>query len=98
MAILCVLQLGLVNTTTSVTCETSHLSSFGMNMFVPPNTIDFSTVFSKFSADNLAVLITVGLVLLAYFLLLIPVIRADRKDFKKVNTVNSEIIVMFLLM
>ena len=55
-----------------------------MNMFVPPNTIDFSTVFSKFSTDNLAVLITVGLVLLAYFLLLIPVIRADKRDFKKV--------------
>ncbi|XP_069123303.1 uncharacterized protein [Argopecten irradians] len=74
------LTLGNVTTYTETSCHTSHLTSFGTNVFVPPNTIDFKTVWSKFSADNVAVIATVGGLIVLYFLVLFWVRRADQRD------------------
>uniref|UniRef100_S4RPY8 PLAT domain-containing protein n=1 Tax=Petromyzon marinus TaxID=7757 RepID=S4RPY8_PETMA len=54
---------------------------FAAEFFVPPNTIDFATVFAKFDLrSNAAVFTTVIAILLLYFLLLLYARRADRRD------------------
>jgi polycystin 1L2 len=66
----------------------NHLTLFGANVFVPPNTIDFSTVFDDFGSklvENLHVVLTIALLLLFYFLLLILMRRLDKDDQRKVG-------------
>ena len=67
-------------------CQCTHLTSFGGDFVVPPNTIDFSTVFSaeKF-LEAVPVFVTVALVLLLYVGALIWARRADKKDVLKVS-------------
>lgn len=71
---------------TETVCLCNHLTSFGGDFAVPPNTIDFSTVFSaaKF-VESLPVTITVLLVLLLYIVILVWGRRMDKKDLLKVN-------------
>ncbi|XP_078610817.1 polycystin-1-like [Branchiostoma floridae x Branchiostoma japonicum] len=66
-------------------CLCTHLTSFGSDFVVPPNTIDFSTVFSKFASlsDNAPVFSTVLSIIGLYFIVVGLARRADRKDIVK---------------
>ncbi|XP_013393280.1 uncharacterized protein LOC106161002 [Lingula anatina] len=63
-------------------CLCTHLTNFGGDFVVPPNSIDFSTVFSKFKDlhENAAVFSTVVTVLGLYFILLGWARYKDKKD------------------
>lgn len=54
---------------------------------MPPNSIDFSTVFSKFQdlGNNAAVFSVVIVTLLLYIILLFILRRLDKKDMSKVR-------------
>ena len=70
-------------------CGCNHLTFFGGDFVVAPNTIDFDTVFGKFASnigDNLAVLCTVIGLLVLYWLGLLLLRRMDKKDQSKVCT------------
>ncbi|KAI8494931.1 hypothetical protein Bbelb_275360 [Branchiostoma belcheri] len=69
-------------------CDCNHLTSFGSEMVVAPNTIDFSNVFAKFAnlSDNAAVFSVVVSILLLYVLLLVYTRRADKNDIIKWGT------------
>ncbi|ELT88583.1 hypothetical protein CAPTEDRAFT_89312, partial [Capitella teleta] len=67
-------------------CHCNHLTLFGNNVIVPPNTIDFDTVFDDFGqklVDNLHVVLMISLLLVAYFALIIIMRRLDRNDKQK---------------
>ncbi|KAI8514730.1 hypothetical protein Bbelb_073210, partial [Branchiostoma belcheri] len=71
------------NTTVSHTqCLTTHLTSFGSDFIVPPNSIDFSTVFAKFAnlSDNAAVFSTVIVMFGIYFIIVYFLFKADKLD------------------
>ena len=67
-------------------CACNHLTSFGGDMVVPPNTIDFSTVFSaeKF-LESMPVFCTVIIIMLLYVSGLVWARREDKKDLIKVT-------------
>ncbi|XP_021356998.1 polycystic kidney disease protein 1-like 2 [Mizuhopecten yessoensis] len=66
------------------TCNTEKDLTFGNTFFVPPNTIDFSTAFLKFSPqDQAAVLSLLILILLSYIILMIWARHQDKKDIVK---------------
>ena len=81
----CVLQVGKGSTKTTSECLCNHMTTFSTNWFVPPNTIDFRTVFTleKF-VNSIAVLIVVLTLLLLYGILIFYARRADKNDIKKV--------------
>ena len=82
------LQVSNRTTPTTVVCACTHLTSFASQVFVAPNTIDFSTVFNDFGNQllrNYHVLITLGLILLLYIVLLVYLRRKDQQDIIKVN-------------
>ena len=61
---------------------------FSSDWVVPPNTIDFSTVFDNFGGkllENIHVFLTITLVIVFYFILVIILRRYDKKDVKKVR-------------
>lgn len=66
-------------------CLCYHLTTFGTDFYVPPNTIDFSTVFGKFKSlsENAAVFATVISILGVYVLCAIYVRYKDKKDLLK---------------
>ncbi|CAH1264358.1 PKD1L3 [Branchiostoma lanceolatum] len=71
------------NTTVSYTqCLSTHLTSFGSDFMVPPNSIDFSTVFAKFAnlSDNAAVFSTVIVMFGIYFIIIYFLYKADKLD------------------
>ncbi|XP_035680498.1 uncharacterized protein LOC118418574 [Branchiostoma floridae] len=71
------------NTTVDHTqCLTTHLTSFGSDFMVPPNSIDFSTVFAKFAnlSDNAAVFSTVIVMFGLYFIIVFFLFKADKRD------------------
>ena len=65
-------------------CSCDHLTSFGGSLLVKPNPIDFDKVFKEFAnieeTGNVAVIVTVAVAFMSYFVVLIIVRRADRKD------------------
>ncbi|KAJ8317990.1 hypothetical protein KUTeg_003081 [Tegillarca granosa] len=62
-------------------CSPSKEMTFANTFYVAPNTIDFSTVFLKFSPLNqAAVLATLCLILVIYILLMIWARHQDKKD------------------
>ncbi|KAK7065489.1 hypothetical protein SK128_007199 [Halocaridina rubra] len=72
--------------TRKVQCACNHLTSFGSDFFVPPNTIDFSSVYSNLGAklkDNFAVLVTICVILALYFIVAIWARYKDKQDVKK---------------
>ena len=74
-------------TTESVVCQTTHLTAFGSDFFVPPNTIDFSAAYSDLGsklAENNAVLIMLAVTLAAYIIIGIWARYMDKKDVSKV--------------
>ncbi|XP_066291033.1 polycystin-1-like protein 2 [Branchiostoma lanceolatum] len=74
-----------MSTARTTKCLCTHLTSFGSDFVVPPNTIDFSTVFSKFASlsDNAPVFSTVLSIIGLYFIVVGLARRADRKDIVK---------------
>lgn len=66
-------------------CYCYHLTTFGTDFYVPPNTIDFSTVFSKFKnlSENAAVFATVITILGLYVIAAILARHMDKKDLIK---------------
>ena len=58
-----------------------------------PNTIDFRTVFSKFSTigDNLAVLLTLCGTIILYWVVLLILRRKDKADLERVSTIYNSI-------
>ena len=63
------------------------MTTFGTDFYVPPNTIDFSTVFGKFKdlSENAAVFATVVSILGVYVLLAIFLRWRDKKDLLEVT-------------
>ena len=70
-----------------MTCLCNHLTAFGGDVVVSPNTIDFVLVqqaFNSLDPGDLLVLITVCSAFLVYFVVLVIARRADNKDVLKV--------------
>jgi hypothetical protein len=83
----------LLNETTwkHTVCRCNHLTSFGGDFVVPPNTIDFGSVWSKFKSlhENAAVFGTVVSILILYVIVMIWARRKDRKDVIKVGFIGQ---------
>jgi hypothetical protein len=82
---------GPLTTLKSTECLCTHLTTFGSDFYVPPNTIDFKTVFTKFKKlhENAAVFITVIVIFGIYILAAIWARRKDRYDLIKVIYFNE---------
>ncbi|XP_078587448.1 uncharacterized protein LOC144868752 [Branchiostoma floridae x Branchiostoma japonicum] len=78
-------RVGPLTTMTQTQCLCNHLTAFAGEILVAPNTIDFSTVFSKFAnlGDNAAVFATVLTMYVIYFIVVFWARRADKKDVVK---------------
>ena len=81
------LQVGQKSNNSTLECLCNHLTSFGGDFLVAPNSIDFDVV--KRTLDNvdpgdMLVLATVCVVFLVYFLVLVAARRADKRDLAKV--------------
>jgi polycystin 1L2 len=76
---------GNLTTYTSTHCLATHLTNFGTDFYVPPNTIDFSSVFGKFKSlnENPAVFIFVVTVLGLYILISLYLRYKDKRDIIK---------------
>ncbi len=63
-------------------CYCNHLTSFGSDLLVAPNPIDFDSVFNNFGslAENVAVLALISTILGVYILGVIWARRADKRD------------------
>lgn len=77
----------------SINCSCNHLTSFGGGLLVEPNPIDFGKVLVEFKnigeTGNVAVIVTVAVVLLCYIVVLVIVRRADAEDTRNVRTSNK---------
>ena len=77
----------------SINCSCNHLTSFGGGLLVEPNPIDFDKVLVEFKnlgeTGNVAVIVTVAVVLLCYIVVLVIVRRADVEDTRNVRTSNK---------
>ncbi|CAF3946958.1 unnamed protein product [Adineta steineri] len=78
-------EVGSSTTLKSTECLCTHLTTFGSDFYVPPNTIDFSTVFSKFKTlhENAAVFSTVLIIFGLYIIAAVWARRKDRQDLIK---------------
>lgn len=74
------LQIGHKTTESVIHCLCNHLTSFGGDLFVAPNPIDFDMVFAKGIGDNVAILMTVLAFFLTYLLSLVFARRADKRN------------------
>ena len=76
-----------MTTLISTECRCTHLTTFGSDFYVPPNTIDFKTVFTKFKKlhENAAVFSTVIVIFGLYVIAAIWARRKDRRDLIKVK-------------
>ncbi|KAL9967119.1 hypothetical protein ACROYT_G025287 [Oculina patagonica] len=68
----------------SLNCSCNHLTSFGGGIFFKPNPIDFDKVLVEFKnveqTGNVAVIVTVAVVLVLYFTVLVVAGKADKAD------------------
>ena len=72
-----------------VVFKSNFMGSMTSGLIIPPNKIDFDTVFDDLgakTAENPYVLIVVCLIAGMYFILLIPIVRMDRRDYRMVGT------------
>jgi polycystin 1L2 len=78
-------QVGSLTTLKSTECLCTHLTTFGSDFYVPPNTIDFKTVFLKFKKlhENAAVFSTVCVILGLYIIAAVWARRKDKQDLIK---------------
>lgn len=65
-----------------LSCGCNHLTSFGGNLIVAPNPINFDEVMAGFAniGDNVAVLVVIVLLLLFYILVVVWARRADKRE------------------
>ncbi|KAL9976392.1 hypothetical protein ACROYT_G013690 [Oculina patagonica] len=67
-----------------INCSCNHLTSFGGDLSVKPNPIDFDKVLVQFKNieenGNVAVIVTVAVVLVCYFTVLVIARKADKVD------------------
>lgn len=90
----CVCSLSQIDPSTSeteVVFKSNFMGSMASGLFIPPNTIDFDTVFDDIGAktrENPYVLIVCCILIGSYLLLLIPVRRMDVRDLKKVCSLD----------
>ena len=68
-------------------CLCNHLTSFGGDFVVPPNSIDWDAVAAGFSNldENPIVFAVVLSIICIYFIVLLWVRRKDRKDLEEVK-------------
>ncbi|XP_071131781.1 polycystin-1-like protein 2 [Mytilus edulis] len=64
-------------------CSNPPGNNFATTFYVPPNTIDFGSVFSKFDISNSAVLFTVISIIVLFLLISIWAVRQDKRDPEK---------------
>ncbi|KAK7111719.1 hypothetical protein V1264_011307 [Littorina saxatilis] len=78
-------EVGELTSRWKVQCKCTHLTSFGSDAVVPPNTIDFSNVWAKFANlnENAAVFSVIISLLGIYVLLLIFLRYKDKQDLVK---------------
>ena len=73
----------------SLKCSCNHLTSFGGSLLVKPNPIDFDKVLVEFKklngTGNVAVIGTVMVAFMVYFLVLFVARRADKRDAARVS-------------
>ena len=73
----------------SFNCSCNHLTLFGGGLLVETNSIDFDQVLVEFKnlgeTGNVAVILTVALVLLFYIIVLVMVRKADIEDARNVR-------------
>ena len=73
----------------SITCSCNHLTSFGGALLIKPNPIDFDKVLVEFKnldeTGNVIVIVTFSVVLLCYFVVMVIVRKADKKDARNVS-------------
>lgn len=83
------LQVDPESTGEKVVFKSNFMGSMTSGLIIPPNKIDFDTVFDDLgakTAENPYVLIVVCLIAALYFILLIPIVRFDRRDYKMVSS------------
>ena len=80
-------QVGFLTNMNETQCLCNHLTSFGGDFVVPPNSIDWDAVGAGFSNldENPVVFAVVVSIIGVYFILLIWVRRLDKKDIEEVN-------------
>ena len=78
--------MGAKSSVTHTECRSTHLTTFGSNFFVPPNTINFGDLSVEKLLESPHALIAVCTILGLYLLCLIPARRADKNDALKVTT------------
>ena len=67
-------------------CSSPPSNNIATTFYVPPNTIDFGTVFQKFNlTDNAAVFSTVICLIVLYLIICVWAMRQDRRDKEKVG-------------
>ncbi|XP_078356038.1 polycystin-1-related protein-like, partial [Oculina patagonica] len=79
-------KVGQKSNSSSLTCLCNHLTAFGGDVLVAPNTVDFEMVqqaFDNLDPKTLLVLITVCSVFLVYLVVLVILRRADNLDVLK---------------
>ncbi|CAF0819785.1 unnamed protein product, partial [Didymodactylos carnosus] len=78
-------QIGSQTTMKSTECLCTHLTTFGSDFYVPPNTINFKTVWANFKKlhENAAVFVTVIGILGLYIIAAIWARKKDKKDIIK---------------
>lgn len=73
----------------TIHCLCDHLSAFGGQLFVAPNSIDFDKVFTELTrlseTGNVAVIVAISCVFGLYLLLLVWARKADHQDALKVQ-------------
>ena len=72
-----------------INCSCNHLTSFGGALLIKPNPIDFDKVLVEFKSlqetGNVAVIVTISVVLLCFIVVLVIVRKADKKDARNVS-------------
>ena len=79
--------MGQESNSSSLKCLCTHLTSFGGEFLVAPNSIDFKAVertFENLDPRDVLVLVTVCSAFLIYFVVLVIARRADKRDASKV--------------
>jgi polycystin 1L2 len=75
-------------------CKNPPGDNFATSFFVPPNSIDFSTVFDKFDIiGNGAVFGTVTAIIVLYLIGLVVARRFDKKDQEKVTWCSKTFVI-----
>ena len=81
-----------------INCSCNHLTSFGGSLLVKPNPIDFDKVLVEFKnlvdTGNVAVIVTIAVVLLFYAIVLVIVRKADREDTRNVSNKLNPILLL----